>query len=62
MGESMLHVDEICCGLKKAEVSNKGGSFSGYLVLNWAVQTGFTQGRLSTLSPTMSSYKHSSSI
>jgi hypothetical protein len=49
MGEGLSHLDKRCssCGLKTAEVSGKDQDLfrmTTVLVLNWAMQIGFTQG------------------
>ena len=59
MRQNMLHGDKRCCGVKKAEVSDRMQVLLRVIiVLNWVTQTGFIHGRLSTRSPTMSSWKH----
>ena len=61
MGASILHVDEICCGLKVAKVSDKKHD-DAMTCSQLGGKTGFTHSRLSARSLTMSSLKHSSAI
>ena len=44
MGANILHVDEICCGLKKAEVSDKKRVPLRMTSTELGGKTGFTHG------------------